>query len=78
MMMMAVSSLARIVGRSEFSKKYINYDPSRLRSLLKVEISWRTPIPLFRPGDIPQWHRQAETAVATTRLYSCTQEEMRI
>jgi hypothetical protein len=35
MMMMAVSSLARIVGRSEFSKKYINYDPSRLRSLLK-------------------------------------------
>jgi hypothetical protein len=31
---MAVSSLARIEGRSEFSKKYINYDPSRLRSLL--------------------------------------------
>jgi hypothetical protein len=38
--------------------------------LLKVEISSRTPIPLFRPGDIPQWHRQAETAVATTRLFS--------
>jgi hypothetical protein len=26
-LMMAVSSLARIVGRSEFSKKYINYEP---------------------------------------------------
>jgi hypothetical protein len=43
LLMMAVSSLARIVGRSEFSKKYINYETLwEGQSLVRNTLTMRT------------------------------------